>query len=343
MEITASALYGSNLTLDLGAMPETLVFFGNPGQRNSLTVIGSKNDDVFQFHGGQATINERQLAWSDVERIIVDGQSGCNTLQLISDDFGTVIEAFDNRLVMTGGGQRMEFVNMQEINAFATGKRDRLYVFAENDSFLFMNDQYVECRSQDQTYRLWYCEEVTAINADESNSVILHTGSRGYDVYTLAEGYGTATNAVGSYFHEFIGFANSYIFTPMATPTVSLPEDAEWVQEDDRAIWTQNEFTVTILGPAKIVARGNIDVPGPTEEPGEETEPDDVLSPLMYQTSSHHERHDNAHSWDESLCDFLAGEHLRTHRKKDKWLGEDDETDDWLAEFEELALLELMK
>jgi hypothetical protein len=32
---------------------------------------------------------------------------------------------------------------------------------------------------------------------------------------------------------------------------------------------------------------------------------------------------------------------MRQHKKKDKWFGEDD--DNWLAEFEKLALLELKK
>ena len=46
--------------------------------------------------------------------------------------------------------------------------------------------------------------------------------------------------------------------------------------------------------------------------------------------------------WDDNLSAFLADEQLRLHRKKHKWHGE-DETDDWLAEFEKLALLELRK
>ena len=45
--------------------------------------------------------------------------------------------------------------------------------------------------------------------------------------------------------------------------------------------------------------------------------------------------------WDENLFTFLADEQLRLHRKKDKWHSNDN--DDWLAEFEKLALLELRK
>ena len=46
--------------------------------------------------------------------------------------------------------------------------------------------------------------------------------------------------------------------------------------------------------------------------------------------------------WDDNLFAFLADEQLRLYRKKDNWFG-DDNTDDWMAEFEKLALLELRK
>jgi len=39
---------------------------------------------------------------------------------------------------------------------------------------------------------------------------------------------------------------------------------------------------------------------------------------------------------------LLAELHVQEQRKMDKWFGEDD-TDDWLAEFEKLALQELRK
>ena len=46
--------------------------------------------------------------------------------------------------------------------------------------------------------------------------------------------------------------------------------------------------------------------------------------------------------WDDNWYALLAELHVQEQRKKDKWHGEDD-TDDWLAKFEKLALLELKK
>ncbi|MCL2349784.1 MAG: hypothetical protein FWC50_16155, partial [Planctomycetaceae bacterium] len=46
--------------------------------------------------------------------------------------------------------------------------------------------------------------------------------------------------------------------------------------------------------------------------------------------------------WDENLYAFLADMQVREQRKNDNFFGE-NETDDWLAEFENLALLELRK
>ena len=46
--------------------------------------------------------------------------------------------------------------------------------------------------------------------------------------------------------------------------------------------------------------------------------------------------------WDDNWYALLAELHVQEQRKKDKWHGQDD-SDDWLAEFEKLALLELRK
>ncbi|MCL2118120.1 MAG: hypothetical protein FWH27_06790 [Planctomycetaceae bacterium] len=345
MEITVSTLYDSGLTVDLSqgdwVMTESLVFTGNPEQQNTLTLIGSDDDDVFHFESRQGTANGLQLAWSDVGSIFVDGRSGYDTVTLINDEGDAIFAASDNLFTMNGGGQRIEIVNINIIDAFGLGKHDAAYIYGENDSLMIMNDTFTERHGQDQVYRIWYAEQVTSVNRDDTNNTVLHTGSRSYDVYTLSEGYGTATNATGSYSHELIGFVNNYIFTPVTTPTVSLPEEAEWVQEDDRIIWSQNDFTVTVLGNATIVTRGDTELPGDTEEPGDTT-------PDTKHKKSYHSRNsdcdDSRHKhWDESLCAFLAEEHLRSHRKKDKCFGQDDEGDDWQAEFEELTLLDLMK
>ena len=46
---------------------------------------------------------------------------------------------------------------------------------------------------------------------------------------------------------------------------------------------------------------------------------------------------------DDNRYAFLAELHVQEQRKKDKWYGQDDDADNWMAEFEKLALLELQK
>ena len=54
------------------------------------------------------------------------------------------------------------------------------------------------------------------------------------------------------------------------------------------------------------------------------------------------DRHITHDQWDENWYALLAEFHVQEQRKKNKWHGEND-GNDWLAEFEKLALLELRK
>ena len=358
IEITATASYNSALTVDFSfgdwGMNQSLAFLGNPEQRNTLTLLSGRygDGDTFHINGSRGTFNELQLAWDDVDTIVIDGKAGVDfgtndttfdTVTIISDETASAhFTVADNLFVMDNGGQRIEIVNVNVINAFGAGKHNSAYIYGENDSIIIMNDLFFERRSEDQCYRVWYAEQVTVINLDDANNAVLHTGSRGSDVYTFTEGYGTATNAVGSYSHEFIGFENLTISTPRTTPTVSLSYAEGWTQECDRGIWTQNDFVVTIMGNASIIARGTW-VP-PEEPDGEPDVPAPIIEPPMPSLLGYYDDGKADHkAWDESLCDFLAEEHARSYRKKDRWFGDDDEADGWLAEFEELALLELRK
>ncbi|MCL2623962.1 MAG: hypothetical protein FWD31_09890, partial [Planctomycetaceae bacterium] len=335
-----------------------VVILGHSEQCNTLTLLGTDGDDVFYFNGSQGTVNGLSVAWSDVAYVCIDGKAGFDTVTIISDESASArFTVSDHLFVMDNGGVHVEIVNVDSIDAFGAGKHNSATIYGENDSLMIMNDLFVERRSEAGMFRVWNCEQVTAVNADDSNNAMVHTGSRGYDLFTMSEGYGTVTNAIGSYYHELIGFANVNIATPWTMPAVSLPDEAEWLQEDALAVWTQNEFAVTVFGNAQIATRTIADLPG---TPGEE--PDEPSPDTKHKKSSkrHDDRFDNKHfgddhsdhdfshnfghkHWDESLCAFLAEEHVRSHRKKDKWFGQDDEGDDWLAEFDERALLELMK
>jgi len=113
-----------------------------------------------------------------------------------------------------------------------------------------------------------------------------------------------ATNAVGSYFHEFIGFEN-------------------------------------VIIPSLFVAKEDLPATNP---PFSSTVLHEELTPLAKSTSSaaavsaeQPYAHDPLH---ENFLALLAEEQIRLHRKKNQWLNQED---DWLAEFEKLALLELRK
>ena len=70
-----------------------------------------------------------------------------------------------------------------------------------------------------------------------------------------------------------------------------------------------------------------------------------MISVAKHEKTSAHDHFDHAHAharWDDNWYALLAEFHVQEQRKKDKWHGQDD-GDDWLAEFEKLALLELRK
>ena len=354
IEITAAASHDSALTVDFWGgdygMSNLLTFLGNPEQHNTLTLLGTDGDDVFFFNGSQGTVNGLSVAWSDIAYVYIDCGAGFDTVTIISSEFASAhFTVSDNLFVMDNGTLRVEIVNVDSIDAFGAGKHNSAYVYGENDSLIIMNDLFTERRNEAGIFRIWYCEQVTAVNADDTNNTVLHLGSRGQNVYMIAEGYGTATNAVGSYSHELIGFENIIISTPLSTPTISLPETENWRQEYDRSIWTQNGFTLMVLCNANVVKREGLESSAPTDNPDDVTDPGKHIKrfhrdPFDDDDFSRDFSRDFGHKhWDDDLCEFLADEHVRSQRKKDKRFGQDDETDDWLAEFEELALLDSMK
>ena len=127
----------------------------------------------------------------------------------------------------------------------------------------------------------------------------------------------------------------------MSPPTISLCETGNWRQEYDRDIWTQNDFTLTVMGNANVVKREGLESSDPIEEP------EGAISPMsqatLFQLNDFGSDVSRYKSWDDSLCELLADVHVRSQRKKDKRFGQNDESDHWLAEFEKLALLELRK
>jgi hypothetical protein len=232
-----------------------------------------------------------------------------------------------------------------------------------------MSEQFTERRAADQIYRIWHSEQVIAINMDDSNNAILHTGSRVYDTYSLALGYGTVTNNIGSYYHEFVDFKNVSISSPFMSAAISLPTADGWTQEmDNLATWKQNGFVVTITGSANVTTRNNSPLPTQAaplvETPIVETVfrsdemplaatafemalqsenvlPLDAIVPSNETPiTARYEKTFGHDHWDDNWYALLAELHLQEQRKKDKWHGEDD---DWLTEFEKLALLDLRK
>ena len=359
---------------------EYITIDGNGGH-DQIWMDGTDGNDSFTFIDGIAEFTTTTTHFSTVnaEEVFVHAQDSNDMATVFSTDSNSTFSMSDNFFVMLGGGYRLELRSFNTIDAFATGRNDKTYVYGENDSLIVMGDQLVERRATGQAYRVWYSEQVTAINMDDSNNAILHTGSRGYDTYSVSQGYVMATNAVGSYYHEFVDFKNVNISTPMSTPTVSLPTATGWTKQEDRGVWTQNGFTVTVMGNANVTTRDKS--PLPTQAmPMQSTAPlaetfamethddccgsspncaavDPVSTTAMQlalletnneppvekrETALTHDRFDHV-CWDDNLFAFLADEQLRLHRKKDKWFGDDDDAESWLAEFEKLALLELRK
>ena len=249
---------------------------------------GSNDNDTFTFTRGITEFSTTATKFNtvNIEEVFVNAQGGNNDKATVnSTDSDNAFSMADNFFVLLGGGYRLELRNFNSVDAFASGRKDKTYVYGEKNSLIIMNDHFVERRAQDQNYRIWNSEQVIAINMDDTNNAILHTGSSGYDTYTLAPGYGTATNAAGSYYHEFIDFKNVSISTPMSKPTVSLSTATGWTQQTDRGVWTQNGFTVTVMGNANVVTRDKSVLPMQAAVPLVETlaletsNPNDPVTP----------------------------------------------------------------
>ena len=292
--VKSSGVANDSLTIDFTYgdfhLTNGVRFNGHAETLDTLYFIGTPGDDTIILDGTDNRFNDLPVYTQNVENFILDAGEGRDQALVVGTESNNTFNASDNLFVMVGGGYRLELGNFNVIDAVAAGRYDKTFVYGANNSLIVMSDQLTERRATDQVYRIWHSGQVTAVNMDESNNVILHTGSRGYDAYALTPGYGTATNALGSYFHEFVGFEN--VVTPFM-PSDASPANASLTMAPQAAV---SEMT-----------------------PDEET-----LTHAL---------------WDESLFTFLVDEQIRSQRKKDAY----HETDDWLADFEKLALLDLRK
>ena len=212
LSINSSGVTNDSLTIDFsnGAflLDNGVQFIGYENTCETISFVGTDGDDSVVLDGTKKYFNDLLIDTQNVERFILDAGTGNDQAFVVGSDSDNTLHASDNLLVMDGGGYRVELVNFNKINAFAYGTRDKTTVYGQNDSLIIMNDQYVELRSEGQSYRIWRSEQVVAINMDDSNNAIMHNGSRAFDRYTIAENYGAATNANGSYYHEWFDFEN---------------------------------------------------------------------------------------------------------------------------------------
>ena len=247
---------------------------------SQVWITGSDGDDTLIFNeNGIATFTTPATVYTTVNmaEIFVDGLGGNDKATIIGSETNGLYSMGDNSFVMQAGGYRVDLRGFNRIDAFADGHRDKAYVSGQNNSLVSMNDQYVERRGEGQAYRIWRSEQIIAINMDDTNNAIIHSGSRSFDNYTIAENYGSVTNANGSYFHEWFDFTVVNISSSSAS--ISLPDKTggtTWTPLDDRKIWQQNDTSVTIFGSAKVNFRG---VPFETSQSSSlELSPDEMIT-----------------------------------------------------------------
>ena len=212
LTVNSSGTANDSLTVDFSngafSLDNGIQFNGHEETFDTLNFIGTDGNDAVYFSETEKRFNDLAVFTQDVENFSLDAGEGFNEAFMIGTESGNLFNVSDNSLVMIGGGYHLKLRNFTTIDAFATGRNDKTYIYAANDSFIVMNDIFVERRTHNQLYRIWHSKQVIAINEDDTNNAILHWGSRGSDIYQMAQGYGMATNAVGSYYHEFIGFEN---------------------------------------------------------------------------------------------------------------------------------------
>lgn len=198
-----------------------------------VTILGGASDDAFAFAERKATFQSGGTTFhaNGVTSISLNASNVGGSATVVSPESNGIFRIADTAFVMQAGGQRVELQGLDRINAFADGLRDTTYVYARNNALVFMNDQYVECRSNGRSYRVWRSEHVIATNADTSNNAVLHHGSRTLDLYVQSTNYGSATNANATYHHEWLGFNKTAVAT---TDTITDALFAHLAEEQQR-------------------------------------------------------------------------------------------------------------
>ena len=191
--INTSGTANDSLTIDFShgdfVLANGIQFNGHAETFDTLCFTGTDgNDDVF-LNGSENRFNDLAVFTQHIDCFSLNAEAGDDDTAFVpGSETGNMLNVSDNLLVVQGGGFQFVLRNFNTIDAVANGRNDKAYVFGENNSFIVMNELYVERRAGDQAYRVWHSEHVTAINLDNTNNAILHTGSRGRDFYKLAQG-----------------------------------------------------------------------------------------------------------------------------------------------------------
>jgi hypothetical protein len=310
------------IQVDVSGFQE-MSFYGTPDLPDSISFTGTDGDDIFIFKDGIGTFITDQKVYKtyNIEEILVDAKGGHNLADIYDTPEDDTFSLYSEKVTLEGGGYYVEALSFHDVTMTSVaGGKETACLYGETDSLITIDSVYATRRQADQYYKVWNCPYVIAVNNDGPSSSVILNGSGGDDIYTNEDGYIKVTDKAGTYLHEVKGFTSMVIIPSQQTATVSVPET--WVLNTENSVISSSQSRVYYRG---VLFVNYWKAAAVSSSAAAAAVPSTAALP------------DDDHPFTEDrLMALLAEEQWRPSRKNPT------QSDDWMAEFERLAVLETM-
>jgi len=232
----------NNMKIDISGLQK--IDFDTSDGYDCVEILADGDNCQFTFQDGNTILvtETRVYRTFGVEQVSVVALGTGGTASFFDLPSNDTYTLRSNLVLFEGGGYRIEAGNFQTADVYSvSGGNNSAMIYGENDSRILVADYLVQRLDTVTSYRVWNTNTIVAVNADETNNVVIFLNMTPREEYFVAPGCVSASNAQRSVSWQAIGFNNTTISQfarGSCSITVSLGTGASIVAQDGQLVLT---------------------------------------------------------------------------------------------------------